>query len=142
MVWTIQQVSKKTGISTDSLRYYDKLGIVSPKRHKNGYRYYDEKDISDLHYIRVMKYAQFTLSDIKTILEFSDHDPSPSCNDICRIILTNKVSALRQTVLSYQKIIILLEKLLPLIGCMEAYYNNRAEINAFVEQIYEDIRAG
>jgi len=140
MEWTIKQVSIKTGIPTDSLRYYDKLGIVSPKRHENGYRYYDEKDISNLQYIVVMKYAQLTLSEIKTIIGLSGNDPTPECNDIGRTILTAKASQLRQVVVNYQKIIKLLDELLPLIDGIEAYCDNKAEIDAFVKQIYEDIR--
>ena len=38
MAWSITQMAQMSGIPTDSLRYYDKLGIVSPKRAENGYR--------------------------------------------------------------------------------------------------------
>lgn len=137
---TIKQASLKTGIPTDSLRYYDKLGIVSPKRHVNGYRYYDEKDLSDLQYITVMKYAQFTLSEIKTMLGLFGNEPSPECNVIAKSILISKSDGLRQAVLNYQNIIKLLGQLLPMVDSIEAYCDNQTSIDALVKQIFDDIQ--
>ena len=50
--YSIQQVSELLRIPKDTLRYYDKLGLVSPSRGENRYRYYIEQDILDLQYIR------------------------------------------------------------------------------------------
>ena len=62
MTWTIRQISKMTGVSTDSLRFYEKLGILKPHRKDNGYRPYDEYDYKALQYIVVMKYAHFSFT--------------------------------------------------------------------------------
>jgi len=47
----IKEMSEATGIPSDTLRYYDKLGIVSPKRQDNGYRTYNETDFIYLQYV-------------------------------------------------------------------------------------------
>ena len=39
---TVKQVSELTGVSIRTLRYYDKIGLLSPSDHtEGGYRLYD-----------------------------------------------------------------------------------------------------
>lgn len=39
--WTIGEMAKLLDVSTDTLRYYEKAGLLSSDRHSdNGYRYY------------------------------------------------------------------------------------------------------
>jgi len=140
MEWTIDQIAKETGISKDSLRYYDKLGMISPKRRENGYRCYDDDDLVALQYVTVMKYAQFTLSDIKAILGLSCDQPTTECNETGKRILTSKVTELKQIIANYQNIIRLLDELLPMIDGVEVYSSNQERIEAYVKQVYEDIR--
>ncbi len=139
MEYTIKQVSKTTGIPTDSLRYYDKLGLVSPKRSDNGYRYYDEEDLYRLQYVTVMKYAQFSLAEIKSIFELFDREPTPECNVVAKTILSSKVEMLGHMVKNYQHIIGLLMKLLPMVDDIQCYIDNEYQIDAFVKKIYDDI---
>ncbi len=40
---TIKQVSEKYSISEDTLRYYEKAGLILPVTRKNGIRDYSEK---------------------------------------------------------------------------------------------------
>lgn len=42
----IQEASKQTGISKDMIRFYEKKGLIHPKRSENHYRDYS---IHDLH---------------------------------------------------------------------------------------------
>ena len=47
MKYKINEVSKITGIPADTLRYYEKIGVVNPKiDEKNRYRYYEAWDIN------------------------------------------------------------------------------------------------
>jgi len=140
MEWTIQQIALITGIPKDSLRYYDKLGMISPKRHENGYRYCDDNDLAALQYLTVMKYAQFTLSEIKAMVGLSCDQPTAECNEIGKRILTEKTKELKQVVANYQKIILLLEELLPMIDGVETYSSNQERIEAYIRQVYEGIR--
>jgi len=65
--YSISQVSRLLNISRDTLRYYDKIGLVSPLRGENKYRYYTEEEITQLQYLKVMKYGGLSLSEIKVI---------------------------------------------------------------------------
>ncbi len=55
--YLIGDVADILGISRDTLRYYEKRGILSSKKRSNGYRYYREEDIfvlSSILYFRKM----------------------------------------------------------------------------------------
>jgi MerR family Zn(II)-responsive transcriptional regulator of zntA len=140
MGFTVKQISGMTGLSADTLRYYDKEGIVSPERHENGYRYYDEADVMVLKYLVVLKYAQFSLAEIKAMVGLFGNEPSAECNEISRGLLNNKIAELKQTVRNYQKIIKLMEESLPMVDCIESFIANEARIVEFIYQIFDDIR--
>ena len=55
----IGEISKMYHIGTDSLRYYEKIGILSPKRGENQYRLYRTEDIWRLNVIRELRELGF-----------------------------------------------------------------------------------
>jgi len=67
---SIRQLSEQLQISKDTLRYYDKLGLVCPKRGENNYRYYTAEDVLDLQYIQVLSFTGFTLSEINQLFNY------------------------------------------------------------------------
>lgn len=67
----IGEVSKQFGISIETLRYYDRIGILTPERlHQN--RYYADKNIAKLKAIMMMKRMMFSLDEIKNILNMDE----------------------------------------------------------------------
>jgi len=43
---TIQEVAKRTGLSIDTLRYYERIGLLEPvRRDQSGYRRYSQQDL-------------------------------------------------------------------------------------------------
>ncbi|MCL2588219.1 MAG: MerR family transcriptional regulator [Oscillospiraceae bacterium] len=140
MEWTIKQATQKTGISTDTLRYYDKEGILSPNRRENGYRYYDETDITMLKHIAVMKYAQFSLAEMKRMGELFRKEPSAACNATGKSVLHTKIAQLNQAICNYQKIVKLMEAVSAMMDSADEYLRNKDSINGFIDQIFDDIR--
>lgn len=62
----ITEFEKKTGLSRDTLRYYEKIGMLtSPRRAENGYRDYGQTQLDELAFINQGKAVGFTLSEIK-----------------------------------------------------------------------------
>ena len=51
-MYTIKEASERTGISRDMIRHYEKLGLISPGRGENRYRYYSDDDLLRLVMIR------------------------------------------------------------------------------------------
>ena len=54
---TIKQVSEKYGISQDTLRYYEKVGIIRPVTRKNGIRQYGQKELDNIEFVVCMRSA-------------------------------------------------------------------------------------
>ena len=70
----IGEISKMYHIGTDSLRYYEKIGILSPKRGENQYRLYRTEDIWRLNVIRELRELGFSMEQIGVYLK--DHTVS------------------------------------------------------------------
>lgn len=63
------------GMPKDTLRYYDRIGVLSPSREENGYRKYSRDDLVDLMNIQIMQYADFTLDEIRGKLQLRKLNP-------------------------------------------------------------------
>lgn len=66
----IAEVEKLTGMSKQTIRFYEKEGLVSPKRNQeNQYREYDENDIKQLKLIYVLRKTGLSVEDISRVLK-------------------------------------------------------------------------
>ena len=73
MKLSIGEVSKIFNISKETLRYYDKIGILKPEvNDENGYRYYQFKHLEQLSLILGIKLLGISLSDIKKTIGSED----------------------------------------------------------------------
>ncbi|MBT5094777.1 MAG: heavy metal-responsive transcriptional regulator [Halobacteriovoraceae bacterium] len=69
MDFTIGELSKQGGISSQTIRYYERQQLVGPKyRTDSGYRVYDEEALRRLGFIKHAKDVGFTLKEIKELL--------------------------------------------------------------------------
>lgn len=66
--YTIGEISKLYQIGTDSLRYYEELGILNPQRTKSNYRIYNIHDMWRLNVIRDLRELGFSMLQIKDYL--------------------------------------------------------------------------
>ncbi|MEG6612043.1 MerR family transcriptional regulator [Pseudoclostridium thermosuccinogenes] len=102
----IGEVSKKFNIGIETLRYYDKIGLLIAKR-KNNLRYYSEEDVKKLQNIMAMKEMMFSLEDIKRILEIDERiDKGLESNSINKKdieILLNEVNQKRIEILKKEE---------------------------------------
>lgn len=65
----IKTISEITGVSARTLRHYEEIGLLNPKRNEeNDYRNYDQSDIDRLQQILIYKQLGFRLSEIKQLL--------------------------------------------------------------------------
>jgi len=67
IIMLIGEVSKQFNIPADTLRYYDRICLLSPRR-QGGVRRYSEADRKKLAAIVKMKKLMFSLDEIQTIL--------------------------------------------------------------------------
>lgn len=67
--WYVKEFSKLTGVSVQTLHYYDRINLLKPSvRKDNGYRLYSEVDLRRLQQIIALKFFSFDLDQIKAIL--------------------------------------------------------------------------
>ena len=64
-MYHIQEFAALTGLSADTLRYYEKEGLLAPARDANGYRIYSERDAAWLAFILRLKETNMPLAQIK-----------------------------------------------------------------------------
>ena len=97
----IGDVSRRIGIPASTIRYYEKVGLVSPLRRVSGRRDIDDQTIFTLEFIRLAQSAGFTIEEIKQLLAEYRADPSPNgaWNSFAaekRVALRKKISELSQ----------------------------------------------
>jgi len=82
----IGQLATATGLSRDALRFYEKRGLLTPRRGSNGYREYPPEAAQWLRYIRTAQSLGFTLAEIEADLPLAtDPDASaPALRDALR----------------------------------------------------------
>lgn len=67
-MYMIKKASETSGVSVRMLHHYDKIGLLSPQKSENGYRYYTEEDMACLQTILFYKYLGFPLKKIKSLI--------------------------------------------------------------------------
>lgn len=76
---SIGETAQQTGLSVDTLRYYEKIGLVpNVARDPSGRRRYDGTDLSRLRFIQRAQRCNFSLDEIRQLLEFR------GCRDAAR----------------------------------------------------------
>lgn len=72
----INEVSKKFGLPKDTLRYWEKEGLIPAiKRDQNGYRVYSEYDQNWIFYILVLRKAGMPVKKLKQFVVLYLHEP-------------------------------------------------------------------
>jgi DNA-binding transcriptional MerR regulator len=61
----IGELASATGLSRDTLRFYEKRGLLLPRRRGNGYRDYPPEAVQWLCYLRSAQQLGFTLAEIE-----------------------------------------------------------------------------
>ncbi len=82
----IGELSRSTGVDVDTIRYYEKAGLLPPPtRAPNGYRDYGTPQLERLAFIRHCRALDMPLAEIARLLDFVAH-PQADCGDINQLI--------------------------------------------------------
>lgn len=69
----ISEVAKEFGLTTDTLRYYEREGLIGPiSKGENGIRNYTEEDIKRIQFVKCMRAAGLEISFLKRYLQLFD----------------------------------------------------------------------
>jgi len=93
--YRISDVSKETGLTADTLRYYEKSGLLKNiKRSASGIRLYSQADLSRLRFIQRAKTMNFTLAEISQLLQMRENPARAKKN--VRQLTQNKLDEVEQ----------------------------------------------
>jgi DNA-binding transcriptional MerR regulator len=82
----IGEVSKRSGVGVEALRFYEKGGLLdSPSRTYSGYRVYGEEVLERLAFIKRAQALGFSLDEIRRIIEDARKGESP-CDEVREIV--------------------------------------------------------
>jgi DNA-binding transcriptional MerR regulator len=82
----IGEVSKRSGVSIEALRFYEKGGLLDkPSRTMSGYRVYGEDVLERIEFIKRSQALGFSLEEIRQIVDDARKGQSP-CDDVREIV--------------------------------------------------------
>jgi DNA-binding transcriptional MerR regulator len=115
----IGELTPLLGLSSDTLRYYEKIGLLGTiGRSAGGSRFYTRYDVSRLRFIQRAKEMNFSLDEIGQLLSFRD-DPQHSREET-RELTRSKLAIIEQKARQLETLKNELTLLLNLCGCSEA----------------------
>jgi DNA-binding transcriptional MerR regulator len=75
---TVSKLAARAGVKPDTLRYYQKIGLLPPpRRTESGYRLFDEDSLGRLRFIKTAQSLGLRLKDIGQLLEAMDKGLCP-----------------------------------------------------------------
>lgn len=94
---TVSKLARRCNVSTDTIRHYTQLGLLSPERDPhNGYRQYRLEDETNLRFILSAKTLGFGLKEIQQILNVAQGGDTPC--PLVRSMIEQRVAAVRQEI--------------------------------------------
>lgn len=94
--YKISEISELYNIGIDSLRYYEKLEILKPRRGSNNYRLYSLKDIYRLNIICDLRKLDFSMAQIKTYLDNQNINNTLSLLHKEKLLLHERIQELKE----------------------------------------------
>ena len=99
--YLISDIAKKTDLSTDTIRFYEKRGLIQPNfRASNQYRYYSEEALKRLIFIKRCRALGMSLKEIEYLIQL-EQNPEQDCCEVNQMIdqhlidISNKIKELQ-----------------------------------------------
>ena len=84
---TIGQLAKEIGIKVETIRFYEKYGLISkPSRRESGYREFTQEHKEQIEFIKRAKTLSFTLKEILEISAKANMDKKQAKSEILKCV--------------------------------------------------------
>lgn len=105
-LYKISQIAKKTGKTSRALRYYEELGLLTPRERSDaGYRLYGEDAILKIEWIDKLNEIGFSLPEIQEFLEsFKAVDSAPDMMAALQNLYREKLKEVEASIARLQKL--------------------------------------
>ncbi|WP_321283337.1 Zn(2+)-responsive transcriptional regulator [uncultured Vibrio sp.] len=103
-MFQIGELAKRCGVSADTLRFYEKNGLIKPAgRSASGYRLYNEENQKQVRFILKAKELGLSLGEIRDLLEIKLEATEHSCAEV-KAITTAKLELVDEKINELTKI--------------------------------------
>ena len=97
MAMTVDDLSRRSGVPANTIRYYARIGLLRPGRHpSNGYRLFGENDYRQLVFIGKAKRLGLSLSQIRRIIGVAESGGSTCA--LARAIVERRADEVRRQI--------------------------------------------
>ncbi len=100
--YTIGTLGRATGTSADTLRYYEKIGLLQDIARQGGQRRYSQQHLDQLRFIKRAQAMDFSLAEIAELLKLR-LDPVSSREEV-RELATEKLEAINERLRTLRKL--------------------------------------
>lgn len=95
--YSIKQISEKSGLTEDAIRYYEKIGLLPyAKRKENGHRFYNYEDTERMEIIICLKKTGMSLSEMKHVIQHPLKENISSVPELKKFLLEYKQNIITQ----------------------------------------------
>ncbi|MGW0039391.1 MerR family transcriptional regulator [Gordonia sp. NPDC003376] len=95
---TIADAAARSGIPATTLRFYESIGLLTPRRAHNGYRTFDSRDLERLGLITSAKSLGLELPEIKTLLTLADTGTCTDTRQSLKPLLRQQIADVEQRI--------------------------------------------
>jgi MerR family mercuric resistance operon transcriptional regulator len=78
----IGEFSRRTGGKIETIRYYERIGLLPVPDRTGRYRRYGAADVRRLVFIRRARELGFTIDEVRALLRLSEADDGTTCADV------------------------------------------------------------
>ena len=109
-VYLIKDLVHKTGLSADTIRFYEKKNLLQPSfRGDNNYRYYQDEALKRLIFIQRCRALDISLKEIEYLIQL-EQNPQQDCGAVNQLI-DEHLKQVDQKIIELQKFQIQLQQL-------------------------------
>jgi MerR family mercuric resistance operon transcriptional regulator len=101
--FTIGSLSRDTGCNIETIRYYERIGLMpAPPRSKGGHRLYEKDHLKRLSFIRRSRDLGFALEEVRGLLRMIDgHDYT--CDEV-KVLTLNHLQGVQQKIADLRRL--------------------------------------
>ena len=135
----IKAFSQKYNVGVDTIRYYEKIGLLRPKRWENGYRQYSEQCGDQLKMIVVLKQLGFSLNEIAQLTMLEQQKLTAACNEAAVALFEQKIEQITEKVQFYEQAIQTLQATKQAMA-QQQYAANQQAIAQSIDSLFNTLR--
>ena len=77
----IGEISRRSGCNIETIRYYERIGVIEPPPRKGSYRDYGPSDLERLRFVRRARELGFSLEEVQALLDLAPR-PDENCDQV------------------------------------------------------------